>query len=261
MTLNLDGYTVGGNFPLTHSRILWQPVTGTVVADGTNGIYATNDYTSQRWALAAGSNDWVLTLSAAAGVDMVMIAAHNLTGRTVTISTSPDLVTAYTLRATVTPTDNSAIAALFNDDGEPISARRIKVNIDEGDGFNIGVIRAGVALQMPQPFYAGHTPIRYNRMTEGEQQISETGQWLGRVVLRRSISSGYEWSHIKLAWYRENLEPFFQSLPQTPFGIVGNPEKMTDDVAWGWSDSDPKAEIMGIKSYMQVGFSVSGLWS
>ena len=182
MTLDLAGYTVATNQPLNHARILWSPITGTIVADGTLGDLVANDYTSQRWVLAAGANDWVLTATSAADMDTVFISAHNLTGRTVTISTSPDLVTAYTLRATIAVPDNSTIAAMFNTGaGALVSAQRVKISVSEGTGNVVGIIRAGAALQMTQPFYAGFAPTHLNRITEGNSHSLKLGNGLGAL--------------------------------------------------------------------------------
>lgn len=261
MTLSTTGYTVATNEPLNHARILWDMLSGTVTADGTNPSFAANDYTAQRWTLAAGANDWTLTLAAAADVDTVFIAAHNLAGRTVTISTSPDLVTAYTTRATIVVPDNTTLAVMFNQgSGASVSARRIKVNVSEGSGNVVGIIRAGEALQMQRSFYGGYAPIRLNRVTEGQQSFSETGQWIGRTEKRRALSTTYTWQHLTASWYRTNFEPFAQTLPLKPFGIIGNPSRMAEDVAWAWVQNDPRPSNMGIRDLMEVSLDVTGLW-
>jgi len=262
MTLVKTGYTVGANEPLTNARILYAPITGTITADGTNGDLAANDYTAQRWALAAGANDWELETASAANVDTVFISAHTLSGRTLTISTSPDLVTAYTSRASFAVPDNSTIAVMFTDgSGDPISTRRLKIGLDEGENNLVGIIRAGEALQMTSSFYGGYNPIRLNRITEGEQQFSETGQWLGRTEKRRALSTTYSWRHLEADWYRSTFEPFAQTLPLSPFGIIGNPARMTEDVAWAWAQSDPQPVNMGIRGLMEVSLQVTGYWS
>ena len=261
MTLNTTGYTLGSNEPLTHSRILWDMLTGTVTADGTDGDFAANDYTAQRWTLAAGANDWELELATAADVDTVFMSAHNLTGRTVVISTSPDLVTAYATRATVVVADNSTIAAMFTDgSGDPISAQRIKINVSEGTGNVVGIIRAGEALQMQRSFYGGYSPIRLNRVTEGQQSFSETGQWLGRTEKRIALTTTYAWSHLTADWYRANFEPFARTLPIMPFGIIGNPSAMAEDVAWVWTSQDAAPQNTGLVNLMNVSLGVTGYW-
>lgn len=256
MTINTAGYTVGSNQPLNHARILYAPITGTITADGTDGDLAANDYTAQRWAVDAGS--WVLQTAADALVDCVFIAAHNLSGKTVTIGTSSATVGAFTTRATINPTDNSTICALFNTGaGAAHTIRRIQVTVT-GTGNVVGIIRAGVALQMPVPIYGGHGVANWNRVTEAQQQFSETGQWLGRTERRVALQATYEWEYLTATFYRASFEPFAQTLPLYPFGIAGNPSKMPDDVAWCWTGQDMRPQNMGVKNFIQVSLPVTG---
>lgn len=259
MTINTAGYTVGSNYPLTNARILYAPITGTVTATGTNGAYAANDYTAQRWACAAGANTWTLLTAANANVDCVFIAAHNLIGRTITIQTNTaSSGGTFVTRATITPTDNTTICALFNSAGTPYTIRQIRITVDSGAGIYIGIIRAGVALQMPIPIYGGHKPITLNRVTEAQQQFSETGQWLGRIAKRQAITTTYSWDYLESSWYDSTFEPFAKTLPLYPFGIAGNPSSITSDVGWVWTGSDVQPSNMGVKAYRAVSIDVTG---
>lgn len=261
MTINTAGYTVGSNYPLNHARILWDMVTGTVTGDGTNPDYAANDYTSQRWELDPGSQAWTLETDADAEVDCLFIAAHNLSGKTVTISTAATVGGAHTTRATVSPTDNTAICALFNNTGTPYTVREVRVTVNDGTDVAIGIIRTGKALQMPIPLYGGHRPLNLNRITEAQQQFSETGQWLGRIVKRKAVATSYSWEYLTAAWYDANFEPFAQTLPLSPFFIAGNPSKITSDVGFVWTSSDVSPVNMGINSYRSVSLDVTGYYS
>lgn len=262
MTINTAGFTIGSNQPLNHARILWDMITGTVTGDGTNPDYAANDYTSQRWQLDPGANDWTLVTTADADIDCVFIAAHNLSGKTVTISTASSVGGAHTTRATISPTDNSTICALFNtaSTGVAYTIREAKVSVNDGTDVAIGIIRAGVALQMPIPLYGGHRPLNLNRITEAQQQFSETGQWLGRIVKRRAVASAYEWEYLTSTWYDTYFEPFAQTLPLSPFCIAGNPSKIASDVGFVWTDRDPEPVNMGVNAYRSVSLNVTGYY-
>lgn len=260
MTINTAGFTLGSNQPLNHARILWDMMTGTVSGDGTNPDYATNDYTSQRWELVPGSNTWTLQTAADDTVDCVFIAAHNLSGKTVTISTASTAGGAHTTRATVSPTDNTAICALFNNAGAAYTVREVRIVVNDGTDIAIGIIRAGVALQMPIPLYGGHKPLNLNRITEAQQQFSETGQWLGRIIKRRAVVSTYEWDYLTTSWYDTNFEPFALTLPLSPFCIAGNPSKITTDVGFVWTDRDVEPVNMGINTYRRVSLPVTGYY-
>ncbi len=389
MTIYTSNYTLGSNQPLNHARILYTPITGSIVANGlvgTNPEYALNDYTSQRWKLQPGPNSWDLVTPTNVQVDSVFIAAHNLAGKTISIQGSPyadaigpDLVTngtfttntngwvagngatlavdsarlrvtngsfgnatqtipsivgrTYLVRATVTNgtgtgviafgtpasfdaygafgagtiettvvatgttlqitayvnsavavqtaffdnisvqltdfqsfrlpytvPDNSTFCALFNDFGAPFVIRRLRVYVNDGTDVAIGIIRAGVSLQMPIPIYGGHRPLNLNRVTEAQQQFSETGQWLGRIIKRRAVTSAYEWEYLTPSWYDANFEPFAQTLPLNPFCIAGNPSKITSDVGFVWTDKDVEPVQMGIQAFRSVSLNVTGYY-
>lgn len=260
MTLNTAGYTLGSNRALNHARILWNPITGTVTADGADGDLAANDLTAQRWKPGAGAQNWTLATAADALVDCVFIAAHNLAGKTVTIATSVDLVSGFTTRATVSPADNSTICALFNTGaGAAHTIRRVRVTVSDGTDITVGIIRAGVALQMEQPFYGGHGPLNWNRMTEAEPQMTEGGQWAGQIVRRIAQQAVYSWEHLTQAWYAANFEPFAKTLPSRPFGIVGNALRLAEaDVGWCWTREDPRPQLMGVRDMVAVSIAVTG---
>lgn len=262
MTLSTSGYFVGdSNYPLNHARILWAPITGTVTAGGTNGDLAANDFTFQRWAPGALPQNWTLATAANAQIDMVFIAAHNLgsTGSTVEILTAATSGGALTSRATVTPADDSAIAIFINNAGNPYTIRDLRVTVTgTSSDVQVGIIRAGVALQMERPVYGGAAPIGLTRIVETRHSISETGQWLGRTIQRQARRTTMEWQNLTAAWYRANFEPFSLSLPQTPFAFVQNPLRMPESVAWCWTDQTPQPQNTGTRDLMSVQLEIVG---
>jgi hypothetical protein len=446
MTLSTAGYTVGGNQPLNHARILWQPITGTVSASGTNGALAVNDLTAQRWAAVAGRSTWVLNSAPTVPVDTIIIAAHNLAGKTIRVqvgfgatrtnrlvaselfsgaswtatsatvtadaTAAPDgpvtadklvetavagthfinqavtgrptntthtfscfvraaertrgqirmdsgsdavigafdlvagtiigsanglgvvgavsivawpggwwrvsvsgvpnpTTTSYSCQINlrdaagsasytgdgtsglfvwggqfeqaagasdyiptlaspeasefvdvapwITPADNDTIAIMANNAGVPWLTKDFRIVIGDGTGVTVGIIRAGVALQMERPFYGGHAPLNWNRTTEAEPQVTEGGQWVGQIVRRISQRATYDWSHLTQAWYDANFEPFARSLPTRPFGIIGNPARLgAADVGWCWTGQDVSPQLMGIRDLVSVSLPVTG---
>ena len=258
MTLITSGYTVGSNQPLTHARILWDFRAGAATGDGTGAALAANDYTAQRWD-SEGAGDWTFQFAANQDVDTFVIAAHNLAGKEVVISSSTGthVFTPFVARATFTPADNSPIFVMANtESGAPFDVRRYRVSVD--GAAQVGIIRAGKALQMQRALYGGHNVALWNRVTEGQQSFSETGQWLGRTLKRLAYANSYDWQHITAPWYRDNFEPFAQTLPLRPFAIAGNPAKMPQDVAWGWAQSDVRPENMGVRNFVTFGMQVTG---
>lgn len=248
-----------GDQPLTNARILWQPIAGTVTATGTGGSLAANDYTFQRWALEATTGTWKIQTASDADVDTIFIAAHSLAGATILVETAATAGGAFTTRATINPSDNSTIAVMIADTDGPYSIREFRLSISGApETATVGIIRAGKALQMQRPVFGGIQPIGLTRAVETRHSMSETGQWLGRTIQRQARRTSMPWAHLTAAWYRANFEPFSLALPQTPFGLIQNPSKMPESVAWCWTDQTPQPENMGIKDLMSVTLDITG---
>jgi hypothetical protein len=260
MTLSTSGYTVGANLPLNHARILWSPIACVITADGTDGALAANDFTFQRWTTGTLPANWTLVAAANVDVDTVFIAGHTLgtVGATVEVQTAATLGGAFTTRATIVPTDDSAIAVMINNAGVPYSVRELRIRVTGSTAAEIGIIRAGVALQMQQAVFGGVNPIGLSRLVETRHAMSETGQWLGRTVQRQALLTTMDWQHLEAAWYRASFEPFARTLPQSPFGLIQNALRMPESVAWCWTDESPAPQNMGIRDLMSVSLNITG---
>jgi hypothetical protein len=165
----------------------------------------------------------------------------------------------YDLAPWMTPADNSTIAIFSNNAGVPWLATGYGIEVSEGTGVTVGIIRAGVALQMERPLYGGHAPLGWSRLTEAEPSVSEGGQWLSQIVRRMSEETTYSWQHLTQEWYRANFEPFAKTIPQRPFAIVGNPARLGEaDVGWCFTRSDARPVLMGIRDLVQVDLPVTG---
>jgi hypothetical protein len=264
MNLNVSAYTVSGNFDLRHARILYDFIEGQITGDGDHPELADNDFTFQRWRFDSYPAEWVIETDASADVDTLVLAGHNLAtvGATVAVATSADTTGGFTTRATSTPQDDSAMAFLFNTaGGAPHAVRRVRVTVSGGQGeAAVGIIRAGVALQMQRPIYGGHSPLKFTDEVEFRNSYSETGQWLGRFELRRAYSTQFNWTNLGDSWIREKFEPFRQRSVQRPFAVIENPLRMPEGVAWCWTNIQPRPVNNGTRNLMDVTLSANGLW-
>jgi hypothetical protein len=164
----------------------------------------------------------------------------------------------HDLASWMRPDDNSTIAIMANNAGVPFTTGKFSLLVTDGTDVTVGIIRAGVALQMEQPVFGGVKPIGLTRMVETRHSQSETGQWLGRTIQRQASATEMNWTYLTGAWYRSAFQPFALSLPQTPFGLIQNPLRMPESVAWCWTEQTPAPENMGVLDFMQVGLSITG---
>ncbi len=245
--------------PLTHARIGWQSIVRRGNVSGTAGLTGFpitalgNPLTYERYRPATSVSNIVVDAGTAVEVDYVGIAAHTLAGTTVVLQSSPNNST-WTTRLTMSPTDSSDILGLIT----PVTARYWRVQVTWSASPFIGVLYIGKALAMQRQIYGGHAPITLSRSTEILPNVSDTGQWVGRSIIRKGYSSRYDWQHIKADWYRTNFEPFVQNARRNPFFIAWRPQEYPAEVVYGWTTDDIAPVNQGLKDFMRVGFEVEG---
>ena len=188
MTTDTNGYTLGSNQPLHHTRILWDYVDGVASSNaGGTPSNAQNNYAHQRWTSTndpgSTSQYWILSNgSTQFEFDTIVLAAHNARtiGATLQVWTAPEVSSPFTwtLRRSFDPSDDRAIGIMMNDSGSPYEVGAVRVGCASGgaDGnLSIGVIRVGIALQMTKPLPQGAQPIGLREIKEVSPHKSETG--------------------------------------------------------------------------------------
>lgn len=257
-----SGYTLPpGDQPLTHARIChannWF-AGGTITASTTDADYFTdapdNSLTYEKWKPTALPATWETDLGSSETVDYCAIAAHDLA------ASGCDLQVQYWDGAawqdvipTTTILDDGPILAIF----EPQTAQRWRIRISNGVNPTIGVVRFGEALQMPQPIYGGHSPLEFGRQVTMKSNISETGEFVGRTMLRTQLTSSFSWTHLTANWVRANWGVFQRAMELEAFFIAWRPASF-GEVGYCQTETPAIPRNMGIKSYMEVELQVRG---
>lgn len=211
------------------------------VTAGTGGQLVLSPNTFDRWNFT-GEQSITFTIPSAVLVDAIGVGAHNLSGRTITVEYSADTTGSFIpFSSASSQTDN--LPALFI--GNQVSARRIRITVSgSGDGF-IGVIYAGLKLQMPHAIYGGHSPLPLNAVTDYFNSKSESGEWIGRQIRRRGYETSVELPRLKPDWYRSQFQPFVDSAKENPFFFAWRPVSYPSEVGYCWTDSDIRASNIG----------------
>ena len=247
------------DYPFTHARILHTGVWltgGTITASSTNADFfasgPTNILTYERWKPSSVPATWEYDAGTDVTADCFCIGAHTAgtTGATVTFEIWTGA--AWVEIGETTPADNMPIMLLL---GEPVTFSKWRVSIDVI--CEIGVAKAGLAMQMTRPIYGGVEPTHLNRMTEFRQNTSETGEFLGSTKQRVGLMTSHSWQHVTADWVRDTWRPFQVATEGVPFFIAWRPETFTEVVLMNPTQFTTPSN-MGIRNLMTVGFSGRG---
>ncbi len=247
-------------FPLNHARIGWENLASSVVAtseaSGFPASIVLSATTYERWKPTAMPATLTFDLGSAQDVDYVGIASHSLgtQGSLITVESSTDNSTWSTVDSKYVQTD-APLMFLF----EKTQAQYWRITVSDSPIPTIGVVYIGEALAMYRPFYSGHTPGQLNRQTDIRPNRSEEAEFLGRSIIRQGKAESYEWRHIPINWYIDNVEPMVKQLRKTPAFIAWNPLRFPTHVVYGWTTGDIAPTTMGIRDLVQFGLSVEAL--
>lgn len=238
------GFT-GNTHPLRNPRIGWRRIAGSILAStSAAGFAATNAATFRTdsfWQPTALPGTWRLDAGSAQSVSYCGIAAHDLgsKGCTILVQSSTNDST-WTTRATITPSDDGAIMALF----PTVSARYWRLSIS-GAGGNptIGVIQFGAVTEFPRPStYAPSISFERTRSAAYSANITEGGQWVGRTRVRTMLSPKMTVDHLSEAWVAAEWDALAIHAETAPFFIADRPADFPKSVAYAWSQTDLRTE-------------------
>ena len=190
--------------------------------------------TFERWRPANGTSTERFNLSAVSDVTCIGIAAHNLSGQEINIQYSTTNGGGLTTLTTIRPTSNDPILLVF----DAQSMAEVALNATWAGDREIGYIFAGNYLQMPIPIYGGHKPVKLSPDTEYKTNISNTGQFLGRTILRQGVETDYSFRYLKPSFVRGEFTDFVNFAKTMPFFIQWRPDLYPDEVAFGYTTDD-----------------------
>jgi hypothetical protein len=220
-------------------------VTATSEADGYPASNLGNPSTALRWLAAdegsppappAADQYLTVTIDQVDPVDYVGIAVHNLgTGQHVvsvegSIGGSPEW---FELVEESIQANDDPIVFRFT----PQSLTGIRLRIQPSQATvptvpYVAVMYVGKLLVLERGTHADHVPINLGRTTRVMNGKSETGNFLGRVVLSESRSTSFAVKHLTQTWYRQKFDPFVVAAQEIPFFFAWRPQAHPGDVGF-----------------------------
>jgi hypothetical protein len=235
-----------------------------VVADtAASGYPATNlanPSTSLRW-VAADTTDQYLTVTtgSAEAIDYMAVARHNFGVSAVTVSVEgrtasdgewTELVEEFL------PADDTPLVLRFT----PQALYQVRLKMQPASAAPAAaVLYVGALLVVPHGLPVGFTPIPYGRETEITNGRAESGDFLGRIVRTRRLSSRAGFQYLDGDWYRANFEPFVRVAQTTPFFFAWAPASYPREAGYCWLTSDPRPSIDQVGGEISVSLDYSGV--
>ena len=200
----------------------------------TNDDEALTPNTFERAREVTGAVTMKFNAPASQAMNFIGIAAHNLSGETVTVAYATTTGGGTTTITTLNPTTNDPILIVFDE----ISLQEVVITYTGSKDTEVGYVSAGQYLKMPYPIYGGHTPINLSPETEYQNNMSESGQFLGRNIVRQGVSTSYSFRYLDPDFIRGDFETFTVSARTKPFFMQWRPDLYPDEVAFGYTTND-----------------------
>jgi hypothetical protein len=222
------------------------------------------------WKASGNTTDNYLTvqLDGLTTIDYVGIAAHNFgtVGNTVSIEGTVDPNSPYD-----SPGYSAIVQATLIDDDCPLIFQfvpglygAIRVRIQPGNlnaaNPQAAVLYVGQLLTCQRSINLNrHIPINLGKKTEVVNGMSESGQFLGRIVRTQYTQSKAEFEWFEPAWYRANFDPFVRASKDTPFFWAWNPDEQPDDTGYAWLTEDAIPDVDPVTRRMAVTLNMRAL--
>jgi hypothetical protein len=104
-----------------------------------------------------------------------------------------------------------------------------------------------------------HVPLKFGHRANIVSGMSESGNFLGRIVVSSYLESRAEFKHITPAFYRSSIEPFINFSKLKPFFWVWNPLEYPSEVGYAWMTNEPQPATSPITRRVALTFEMRGI--
>jgi len=226
-----------------------------------------NVSTFLRWEAAGATEQFVtVLLDTADDIDYLAVARHNFGSGVMIVSVEglTDNISSPTpwfeLVGETILADDSAV--IFRFTPQPLLSIRLRIQASAAAvpvAPFIGVMYVGKLLILQRRIYVGHTPIIYGRQQTLANNMSISGEFLGRIVLGEKIGTSIEMKNLTPGWYRTYFEPFALAAREIPFFFGWRPGTYPYESGFVWLTDDPKPSNQLPNGMMQVTLNIAGI--
>ncbi len=215
----------------------------------------------QQWRSTSTATQYVtFTLATERPVDYVGLARHNFGSGQIEITAQypdPDNPGQWLdLAGPFAPGTDEAIILR----GVPVYVDTLRLKLVPSDVPPwLAVAYVGELLVLPRRIYVGHTPLHMGGQAEIVTGMSESGEFLGRTLIRDERSTGFTMSNVNPAWLRANMLSFFDAAKTKPFFFAWRPQDYPLESGFAWLTNSPRPVNQRSNGMMSVEFQLGGL--
>jgi hypothetical protein len=249
---------------LDHPVIGWHTVvtSTTIVATAENASFPAsnlaNPATNLKW-LGTSTIEQYLTVTTnyVDEIDYVAVAKHNWSTAEIPVSIEGYIDGVWTeiVEEVMLPDDGPA---MFRFTAQSLSQVRIKLQAGS-EIPTAAVVYVGKLLVIERKVYAGHVAITDGIKVSVANGRSESGNFLGRIVLGEWRETTVPLSLITPAWFRTYMRPFLKDGRDLPFFFAWRPETYPRECGYGWLTEDPAPTPTPPSHLLAFDLKVSGV--
>lgn len=175
---------------------------------------------------------------------------------TIALEYSTDGGTIWSVAATISPSDNKPIYLTYN----PVTAARWRIHTSGSAACKVGVAAFGLDLQLERGMWIGFKPPSMYFDVEITTNVSESGTFLGRSLLKRGAKIELALDHLTHAWVYQCWRPFMLAALLGPFFVKWNEIDHPDEVIYAWLNNAGDLDAPSISKHptMKAGFKALG---
>lgn len=250
-----------------HNVVNSGAITSTTAAAGFPVTNLANPSTHLIWKGGANTADEIITITITSQelMSYVAVAKHNWGSQQIPVTIEG-----------LNPTDSPAgfrtlvqetmlmddCPTIFRFTPEVLTTVRIKLGVtDITLPPQAAVVYVGKLLVLERSLKVdvGHTPINMGRRSTIVNGMSESGNFLGRIVVNTFNESGMDFAWFNPDWFRYNFVPFLEATNETPFFYSWNPAAQPSEVGYVWMTIDPAPEVDPVTQRVAVELRYRGI--
>jgi len=256
------------NTPVFGWRSMATAVAATTEAEGFPADNVLNPSTVLRWRAEDASpletEYLTFTIEDVGEQDYVAIAGHNLGSAEITVSiegatqevgSPPELDWQEIVEEVVLPDDGPTIFRF-----PPSSYSHIRLKMQPGkEAPTIAVVYVGKLLVCERGTGSDHVPINFGRVSNIVNGQSESGAFLGRIILSEKRQTSLSLQHIRASWYRQQMDKFIAASMEAPFFVAWRPQDFPRDVGYCWMTNQPQPTVSFETGRISINLQMAGV--